>query len=513
MTQPADISAKTIILTLLVPLICAPGALALAPQALVGRLAKGRTAEREAAFVALEEMPGTALAPQASQLATMLETGDWPAQCYAARLLELTGSRAKPVAPRVQSAAVKALAAGRQTSVIMLARALAGIGPGSAPTLVAALTRELGSGDPGKQLLSLKAFGALGRDGKASIPAITPMLKSADSEIRAQAARVLSLHGPASAGAVPLLAANLTHKEPFVVRESARALAAVGPGAKSAVPALRVAVKRRESGVPEDAVAALGAIGPGAVAAYDELAALLISDDPRAVRADRRGKQISNQAEVAISRMGAAAVKPLVNMIPDRDKGPIAAKILGRMGPTAKSAVPLLIETLDRVSRDRRKTKMTSNVAAALVKIDPNSADKAIPVFAKVLMSEDLVAATYAANFLTTYGKASKDPRLKKMAISVLVKCLETGGKKKKKSEEFGRLCTQICKRLPEFGKEADVAVPALREAVFSGASFATIAKITWQKIRPNEKVSKTPSLDGVEKQEEEEEDDDLLGL
>jgi len=491
----------------------APHVHAAAPQALVGKLAEGRTAEREAAFVALEEMSGAALASQAARLAAILETGDWPAQCYAARLLELTGKGARIVAPRVQRAATKALADGRQTSVVMLSRALAGIGPGNAPALVATLGKELCGNDPARQLLSLKALGVLGADAGAAIPAIAPMLKNPDAEIRAQAARVLSRHGPASAAAVPLLAANLAHEKPFVARESARALAAVGPGAAPAVPALRAAVKRRERGVPEDSVAALGAIGPGAAAAYDDLAALLISDDPRTIRSNPRGKQISNQAELAIASMGSHAVAPLVKMIPDSDKGPIAAKILGRMGPTAKSAVPLLIQTLDRVSRDRRKTKMTSSVAAALVKIDPSSADKAIPVFAKVLMSEDLVAATYAANFLITYGKASKDPRLKKMAISVLVKCLETGGKKKKKSEDFGKLCTQICKRLPEFGKEADVAVPALREAVFSGASFSTIAKITWQKLRPNEKVSKTPSLEGLQKQEDEVEDDDLLGL
>ena len=494
-------------------MLSAPAAWALAPQALVGKLSKGRTAEREAVFVALEEMSSAALAPQASQLAGMLETGDWPAQCYAARLLELTGSRAKPVAPRVQSAAVKALAAGRQTSVVMLSKTLAGIGPGSASTLAPALGQALRSNDPGKQLLALKALGALGADSRSQIGAVTSVLKSSDPEIAAQAARVLRGHGAASAPAVSALAANLASKEAFVARASARALTAIGPKAAPALTALRAATKRAEPGVPEDAVAAIGAIGPGAAAAYDDLAALLVSDDPRKVRENRRGKEISNVAEDAIARMGPSVVKPLVNMMTDPEKGSVAAKILGRMGPAAKPAVPLLLQTLERVSNDSRQTQMTSSLAAALVKIDPSSADKAIPVFAKVLMSDDLVAATYAANFLITYGKASKDPRLKKMAITVLVKCLETGGKSKKKSADFGKLCTSICQRLPEFGKEADVAVPALREAVFSGASFSTLAKITWQKIRPNEKVSETPSLDGIQKQEEEEQDDDLLGL
>jgi hypothetical protein len=444
----------------------------------------------------MEELPAATVGSEAIRLAELVATGDWPAQCYAARLLALAGPHAKPAAPALDKVAAAALAEGRQALAVMLAGALANTGQGSAPLLVAAVEKGLRSSAADGTLSALKSGVALAAEGRSLLPFAVPLLQSPDAEVRALAARLVRGHGEAAGSAIPALAENLKHTEPFVVREAARALAAAGAQAAPAVPALREAIKRREIGVPEDALDALATVGPGAVAAYEDLAALLVADEVR-YGADPRPRALSSHAERALSAMGSEVVQPLVDMIKkDRERGPIAARILGGMGSRAKAAGPLLLKTLQSVERDVRNAKMTCNLAAALIQIEPSLAEKTVPAFSVVLLSDDIQAATQAADFLIHLGVTTKDLYVREAIVGTLVQGLQAGAQRSKSNEEFGKLCGTICARLPEFGPAADAAVPVLKDCVFARTSFAAAAKRAWQTIRPNEKVSSAPSVE-----------------
>lgn len=460
----------------------------------MGKLAAGRTAEREAAFVALLARPPATLGSLAPDLGRLLESGDWPAQCYAARLLAQAGTAAGPVGTQIEKATVRALGERRQTAAIMLAETLESVGKGSSPALLRALGAELTSGDGSRQLVALKVAAALANGSRPLMGHVIGALKNPDGEIRGQAAVIVAMYGPAAQEAVPPLVDTLKHEDPVVVRRAMQALGAIGAGAASAVPALRESLGRREVDLPEEGIATLGAIGPGAAAAFEDLVALLVKDDTR----ESREKALSASAERAIPSFGPSVVQPLTVMVgQDRDRGPVAARILGRMGKEAAAAAPLLIRALKSSAAGGGNAKLLGNVAAALVKIDPGSTDKAVPAFARVLMGTDLVAAQYAADFLITYGRKTRDPDLKDLAISTLVKCLQVGSRGEK-SREFSKLCAGICRRLPELGSEADVALPALKDCVYRRAPFAMDAKRAWKALRPNDKITDTPPMDGA---------------
>jgi HEAT repeat protein len=136
---------------------------------------------------------------------------------------------------------------------------------------------------------------------------------------------------------------------------AAYALAQIGPRARASVPALAEALTDEHPRVREEAARALGKVGVDARAAAFRLVAALKDRDP-AVRA----------------AAAEAAVQPLIGVLQqgDLDKRLAAARILGDIGPTAKAAVPVLLEALN----DRQ---VRFAAAEALKRIDPGAASKA----------------------------------------------------------------------------------------------------------------------------------------
>ena len=130
-------------------------------------------------------------------------------------------------------------------------------------------------------------------------------------------------------------------------REAAYQLEKLGPAAKPALPALIKALDDPDKQVWSYAVAAIAGLGPDAA---DAIPALIEDLDGRKSRGrrDRDKRQVLVRSAFALSRIGPAAIPPLIAVL-DADDSPLragAAKALGGMGPAAKQAIPALRENL-----------------------------------------------------------------------------------------------------------------------------------------------------------------------
>jgi len=228
--------------------------------------------------------------------------------------------------------------------------------------------------------------------------------------VRGNAAWALGCIGPAAQSAVPLLAETSASQHHLSVRRNAVwALGRIGPGAKSATETLvqrlddqdaavranaaaalqrighhpramptLVEMARARGDAAYQAVVALGELGAQAEAAAPVLAQLLPADD-----------DVSRAAAASLARMGPrvalATVKPLLrspeettrrsvvevleHLGPDgerelggllKDSSPLvrksAARAIGRLSPSAKEALPALIEAVNDQSPEVRET-------------------------------------------------------------------------------------------------------------------------------------------------------------
>ncbi len=79
---------------------------------------------------------------------------------------------------------------------------------------------------------------ALGRIGRASVPALAQRLKQSDPEARKRALRILARIGPEAEEAVGAIATQLRDPDEEVRKLAVRALGQIGSGASTAVPEL-----------------------------------------------------------------------------------------------------------------------------------------------------------------------------------------------------------------------------------------------------------------------------------
>jgi len=149
--------------------------------------------------------------------------------------------------------------------------------------------------------------------------------------------------------AVPLekLVAQLSASDVASRREASYQIARRGPAAKDAVPALITALADGDKQVWSMAIATLAELGP---LSADAIPALIAGLDPRQKSGPRyrKGAEVPFRSAYALSRIGAPAIPPLLEVLKSQDsvaRG-AAARALGGMGPVAKEAILPLIENL-----------------------------------------------------------------------------------------------------------------------------------------------------------------------
>jgi HEAT repeat protein len=196
---------------------------------------------------------------------------------------------------------------------------------------VTELIADLKKGEK-EQFAALAQLEALGAKAAEAAPALVDLLGTTKSEdVKLAAAIALGKIGPA---AVEPLSKAISSKDADVRFYAVWGLAFVGPPARSATPLVVKALSDSSPAVRRKAAYALGKIDPDPAAVVEALVAALgdADDDVRVAVA------------AALPSLGKLAVPALVKRLKydDAKLRPLAAKVLGDIGPAAADAVPEL---------------------------------------------------------------------------------------------------------------------------------------------------------------------------
>jgi HEAT repeat protein len=292
------------------------------------------------------------------------------------------------------------------------------------------------------------AIGRMGAAGKEAIPALVECLKQKVRLGNKAAPAALAGIGP---DAVPALIETMRFEDPYARYEAISAIRMMGDKGVAAAPALIRALDDENSSVRINACLALQVLGPKASEAIPALARRL--DDPLA----------NKYAAFALSEIGRAGTKALIEALADPKRLDAAAWGIERMGPDAADAAPSLIKALSEDAQFAR-------AASALGGIGPK-AKKAVPMLIKAL--DDATNRPAAVVALGRIGPAAEDavPALIRVAQVLTV---DKGGRTN---------CVwsaAAIRALGQIGPAAKDAIPLLLQAVqdqrFSGRATAVAA-------------------------------------
>jgi HEAT repeat protein len=249
---------------------------------------------------------------------------------------------------------------------------LATIGTPAVPALVKALKQEKVA------YWACLALAEIGPAAAPAVPALIEVLKTdTRPEVRREAALALGAIGPAAAIAVPALIEALGDSEVTVAAGAAYALGRSGAQAKPAEAALAKCMKSPSVFLRTVGVWAWAKLDPRDEARQQKavtlLAAALNSKEPRVRHAAVHGlidldsksermfpaikqalraadKESLSYAIEALESLGPPAVPILIDALRHENIRPLAASVLGHIGPAAKEAAPALA---DIVSKDK----------------------------------------------------------------------------------------------------------------------------------------------------------------
>jgi HEAT repeat protein len=391
-------------------------------------------------------------------LTDLLQDRDRAIQAAAAECLGSYGPKAKKSIPALAKA-LRDPASAKPGSTKdedvpgAAAAALSEIGTDAVPTLIEALQDE----QPRVRWLAARAVGKLRKQAKAAIPVLEknlndklaavalesacalilvnadtrkPMLvllaclKHPAAPLRWQAADAVERIGPQAKDAVPALKAMLKDSDKQLPPKAILALTKLGPEAKGAVPDLATMAKESKSPLRQQAVEALGAIGPEAKDSVPDLIDLLSDKEVffrlaviralgdigmNAKPSIPRLIEVLQEKSASESKQRPKSDPPMFVMVPGQSVAGAVADALGKMGPAAKEAIPVLIAHL-RQSKDGRR-----EVMAALGHMGPE-AKAAVPLLTEELFAPVPLDGTTAANALGRIGSDAKEavPALEK---------------------------------------------------------------------------------------------------
>jgi HEAT repeat protein len=188
------------------------------------------------------------------------------------------------------------------------------------------------------------ALGQLGPEAESAAPALCKALAAPAAELRAQAQSALVAIGPAS---VPCLREVLRSKDPTALILAAQAVARIGPKARSAIPELLLAFGHVDPNVKHATSAAVAIFEPRTPDAIPALTWAVGNFDVGVATA---AVTVLQELKAGTPAIVSALVARLENRNADAGATDLQALIirtLGKLGPVARPAVPVLIEALD----------------------------------------------------------------------------------------------------------------------------------------------------------------------
>jgi HEAT repeat protein len=273
---------------------------------------------------------------------------------------------------------------------------LALVAQGQDAETVQRLIDQLRDKDPSVRGQAVRELNKLGPESKGAVPVLIRAFTQPDAEIRQTAANLLGKIGKA---AVPELIRALKSPEQVVRRQAVIALAKIGPDAGEALPAVAAALADRDKEIRTFAVAAVVKLDPEGKTSFDLLRKSAC--DPE--------KEVRLAVVLALEEMTAReprALAVLEGLLQgDADKGIriATAATLGRLGPTARPAIPALAKALRDADPEVRL-----GVAHVLVQIDPEQAGAVVPGLIEGLRDKDEKIRRGAAYVLGQVGPAAR---------------------------------------------------------------------------------------------------------
>jgi HEAT repeat protein len=235
------------------------------------------------------------------------------------------------------------------------AAAIGQLGPGS----LQALTGMLSHPDKYVRRHAVWALGKLGRHAVPLRHRLCNALKDEDPRTASGAAQAIGALGASAADSVPALAEAMRGTNIVLCRLAAKALSQIG---RPALPTLVSHLRHHDPFVRGEAAMALGWMGPAASAAVPMLLDLLRTSSPATAQ------------PTAVPVPGMAGTPPTgVTTKPGEALNSVdaaranAAQALGRIGPNATSATPLLTQALtDPVEAVRQAAEVSLRQIAGL---------------------------------------------------------------------------------------------------------------------------------------------------
>jgi HEAT repeat protein len=310
------------------------GAIREAVPPLLGELAKGRPFQAEAAS-ALGQIGYTAPLVDALKTAKSERV-----RAGAARALALTGPEALNHVPALM-AAVKDPDPHVRHEVVLALGAIGRPAAAAVPTLIGALDDGDHVVPPGAAL----ALEQLGPEAESASAALCKALASPSYELRMRAQAALVAIGP---GAVSGLREALKAKDPPVVVLAAQAIGRIGLKARAAIPELVLAFGHTNPTAKFATAEALTVLRANLPEAIPALALAVGHSDIRvATTAVALLQELKADALVVVTAFTNRLEEPRTNAPGSIDLHKVIVRALGRVGPTARSAVPVLIVALD----------------------------------------------------------------------------------------------------------------------------------------------------------------------
>jgi HEAT repeat protein len=292
------------------------------------------------------------------------------------------GPKAQQVLP-----ALRAFAQGPIEKSAAARTLLASFGPQVVPVLVNALHDD----EAARREAAAEMLGRIGPPARAAVPHLINALQDKSSAVALTAAMALAeIDSTRARAAVPLLADSLDKPG------AAQALADIGSDARAAVPALIAALKPRKEGAEADRIRAgarlaLARIGPPAVPALIEA----LKDKTEGVA------PLAGEALGWILPPPKEAVPALREALKnDRAHAAVYAHSLGQLGSLARPAVSDLTDLLADAA-------VRPEAAVALVRIDPDQAEKVVPLLIKDLQATEETQRQAAVLALARLGSAA----------------------------------------------------------------------------------------------------------
>jgi HEAT repeat protein len=292
-----------------------------------------------------------ALNEQATEsLVEGLASKDNVIQAQTAQALATIGSAAKDAAP----ALVEALGKGSDRVRAKAAQALGKIGEAAAEVAVPSLVKALRGKDNWTSALAAEALGEMGESADEAVPALVQCLRSGNPLVRANAAEALGKMGSAAAGAAQALEKAACDEDGAVRCRAVLALGKIDRPNARAEKVLMEALKDPDPLVRAAGIESIGQCGQKTEAVWNALLPLL--------------NDSNDEVKVKVVQVLPRLCGPRTELIDglcdllSKNDSPLvqtsAALALGKMGPAAAAAGPILLHMAQTGEESLREQAM-----------------------------------------------------------------------------------------------------------------------------------------------------------